>query len=469
MIDRLLAWLDRLLIPICFFIALMAGLRSHPGWQVQRMIYSDGEGYYLYLPALFIHGDWKAYDGTDGIKQLTCCIEREDHQIVTRYTYGVALLEMPFFLGAHAYSSLFAGPGSPPPSDWHRKYDEEASLGMMERKYTELRGQATGFSDPYAYSLVIAAAFYMAAGLGLVRAALRRRFSNSAATATTILVFLATNLFYYATREGNMSHVYSFFLFTAALYLVPLWLQRPRWWLTAVLGACLGAITIIRPTNGMLMLLIPLWEVYSAADFKERVRRLAGEWLHLLVMAAVAALVVLPQLFFWKQMFGTWMAWSYGDEGFSRWSSPVIHKVLFSYQNGLFLYTPVMLLAMVGIGMGLRRRQVSAPVVLLIFLLATYTFASWWAWWFGGAFGHRCFVEFYALLAWPLALVVEWVLGHRSHWVRWAGMGLAFCFIYANLKMTAMYTPPWDGPDWNWGRYADVLRGVAKVTWWPGL
>lgn len=469
MIDRLLGWLDRLLIPLCFVIAIVAGLRAHPGWRVQSMIYSDSEGYYLYLPALFIYGDWQAFDGKDGLRQLTCCTEREDHRIVTRYTYGVALLEMPFFLAAHAYATAFQGPGSAPPADWHTNYDNAGSLGMMERKYTELRGYATGFSDPYAYSLIIAAAFYMAAGLGMVRGALRRRFANPVATGTTILVFLATNLYYYATVEGSMSHVYSFFLFAAVLYLLPMWLDRPRWWITLALGAALGAVTIIRPTNAMLLLLIPLWEVYSLPHLRERIKRLSGSWAHILAMAGVAALVVLPQLLFWKDAFGTWMAWSYGDEGFSRWNMPVVHKVLFSHQNGLFMYTPIMLVAMVGIGLGLKERKASAPAVLLLFIMATYVFASWWAWWFGGAFGHRCYVEFYALLAWPLGMVVNWVHGQRKDWLRWAGLALALAFIYANLKMTAMYTPPWDGPDWTFARYMGVLRGVAKITWWPGF
>lgn len=63
------------------------------------VLWSDAEGYYLYLPALFIYGGFEKvpvrtevqfpkYPGTD--------------KHFTKYTYGVALMQAPFFAAAHA-------------------------------------------------------------------------------------------------------------------------------------------------------------------------------------------------------------------------------------------------------------------------------------------------------------------------------------------------------------------------------
>jgi len=90
---------------------------------------------------------------------------------------------------------------------------------------------------------------------------------------------------------------------------------------------------------------------------------------------------------------------------------PKIPDVLFDVQNGLFLYSPLVLLMIVGIFLGLRKKNFQAPATLIIFSIATYMFASWWAWWFGGAFGPCCYVEYYALLAFPLAGLYECIAG----------------------------------------------------------
>ncbi len=63
-----------------------------------RYNWSDAEGYNLYLPALFIYGtfenipirttyEYPPYEGTN--------------KILTRFTYGIALMQAPFWLLAH--------------------------------------------------------------------------------------------------------------------------------------------------------------------------------------------------------------------------------------------------------------------------------------------------------------------------------------------------------------------------------
>lgn len=460
---------DRWLIPAIFVLGVFLSFRMHTGTKMGHVIWSDGEGYYIYLPATFIYGGWDAFDKKkgDGLHAIACCAISPDKRVQTRYTYGIAALQAPFFLAAHGWASWFHGSGTPPPADHATRADNGWAQEIIDRKWTELRGQATGFSDIYARGVLVGAVFYLCLGLFFVKETLKRWFPLPTVLMTTALLFFATNLYYYSVSESSMSHVYSFFLFAAFLYFLPGFFDRPRIGNTIGIGAALSFIFLIRPTNIVIALLLFGFEVYSRHDLRLRFRELIGRYKDFLLMALVFLVLLIPQMLYWKSAFGSWVSWSYGDEGFSNWYKPHLPHVLFSHQNGLFMYTPIMLLAMGGIWYSLRKRMLSGYAVLVVFALATYTFASWWAWWFGGAFGHRCYVEFYALLAWPLAWVVLQFQQHRVPWKRFLLLGLLLAFVYANLKMTYLYAPPWDGPDWTWSRYFAVLKELFRFWTFP--
>jgi hypothetical protein len=76
--------------------------------------------------------------------------------------------------------------------------------------------------------------------------------------------------------------------------------------------------------------------------------------------------------------------------------------------------------------------------------------------------GHRCFIEFYALLAWPLAKAIEYVWDQRKWWWRGGIVAVLIGFAYLNLKLTTMYSPPWDGPEWTFERYWAILKAALK-------
>jgi hypothetical protein len=165
-------------------------------------------------------------------------------------------------------------------------------------------------------------------------------------------------------------------------------------------------------------------------------------------------------MLYWHEMTGKWVRYSYEGEGFIYWAKPKIAAVLFDVQNGLFVYSPMALLMVAGIVTGWRARKHQAVSTAFIFILSTYFFASWWAWWFGGAFGHRSYVELYALLAFPLAGLFEKTMALRRVVVRDLILaGLLFLMFYS-VRLSFLYTHlpgPWDGPDWRWN--------WAKLEW----
>ncbi len=285
---------------------------------------------------------------------------------------------------------------------------------------------------------------------------------------TVLSVFLGTNLFHYATKEMGMSHVYSFFLFTVLLFYLPKYLKSADFFNSVVMGGLMGWIFLIRPTNFILFFLLLLYDVYSFDQFKERIKFFIHHYSSVLIMIAAGFIMLIPQFMYWKEMTGHWIYYSYTEEGFKYWNKPKILAVLFDVQNGLLLYSPLVVLMLVGIFYGLKVKKFHSPAMLLIFILATYIFASWWAWWFGGAFGHRSYVEYYAILAIPFAGLIQKVFSSRKKIVRISFQFLLITLMVYSVRLSYLYTSiggPWDGADWrwNWDKFEWIMSHFFKI------
>ena len=86
-----------------------------------------------------------------------------------------------------------------------------------------------------------------------------------------------------------------------------------------------------------------------------------------------------------------------------RWHDAALSAVLFSDWHGLFTWTPIVLLSVIGIvPLWQRDRQVATAVIVLL-LAAWYTNAAVADWWAGEAFGSRRFVSCVPLFVLGLA------------------------------------------------------------------
>ena len=88
-----------------------------------------------------------------------------------------------------------------------------------------------------------------------------------------------------------------------------------------------------------------------------------------LIIMLAGFIMFIPQLMYWKEMTGHWIYYSYTDEGFKYWNKPKIFAVLFDVQNGLLLYSPMVILMLIGIFYGLKIKKFQSPALLLIFVL----------------------------------------------------------------------------------------------------
>ena len=170
----------------------------------------------------------------------------------------------------------------------------------------------------------------------------------------------------------------------------------------------------------------------------------------------LASLFTIPQLVYWWNNTGKLVTYSYGNEGFTFWKSPKLLEVWFSTNNGLFIYTPLIALSLIGVFVMIKNKNWSGYFIGLLFLTISYIFASWWNWWFGCSFGARSFVEYYALLTIPICYLLQKTFNHKAY--RYAIiLAIIFC-CYLNMDMEYYYDGCFYGDTWDFTTYFKLLN-----------
>ena len=271
-------------------------------------------------------------------------------------------------------------------------------------------GQAcNGASRPYVAAITLTSIFIGVLGL-ICTYHLARAFTprGPAITATLGLVW-ATFLFWYLTYQPTMSHSVSFA--TAALVFV-LIQRRPAsakaWFLV---GLAIGFSSLMRWSNALLggAALPGLWAEARARNW----RALASN-----AGALVAGVIVgfSPQMLAWQAIFGVPLLAPQGSKFFSPVRlgdsvSPVVLDVLFSPNNGLLTWSPILYFAIPGL-LAVRRlgSRLCAGfwIAILLLVVANSRAGDWWG---GPGFGARRFCTVLAPLAVGLAITLDVLAG----------------------------------------------------------
>jgi uncharacterized membrane protein YphA (DoxX/SURF4 family) len=398
----------------CLMLAFFASNRLFrgdlAGWKL--IISSDGLGYYAYLPALLIDHDVSYQKVTEKEKKILGYnryepgyLVKQDNRVVDKYFAGEALLLLPFFLFATFIS-------------W---------IGGIE---------ISGYSFFFQLFTGLGALFYLFLGLYYLNKILQHIKIQPILTAVILVaILLGTNLFYYSLWQPCMSHVYSFFAINGTLWYFCRTIQSPRLKNIILAGLFLGLTVLIRPTNGIIILLIPfLFNTSEEARLTSGFLRKSK--LPLLLFFVAFMIVISIQFLLWHIQTGRWLIWSYKDEGF-LFGHPQIINELFSYRKGLFIYTPLIFLSLLGCFRLLHRNLTRFFSIFLFVVLSTYIISSWWNWYYGDSFGARAFIDYYGIYAIMMAILL-------SHKETKTGTTLViiilFPFIALNLFQTWQYT-----------------------------
>jgi hypothetical protein len=344
----------------------------------QNVLSWDLFGYYLYTPAIVIWQD-PALKDFSKVEEINSKYHNtfsyyqgsrtEKGGWMIKYTMGAAVMEFPFFITAHILAP---------------------SLGY----------ERDGFSAPYQKAMIFCHFFYIIIGFIFLRLVLLRYFSDKLTAFLMVLIIIGTN-YYITASSGPSIHTMEFALFSILMYLTIRWHETLRVSLAVLLGLCLGFIILLRPTDGLIALVPVLWNVVSFKTLKEKLVFLFSNYKFQILLAFISCFaVVFLQMCYWKNVNDTWLLMSYNNnpgEGF-EFLRPYLLEVLFSFRKGWFVYTPLMILAVIGFYQMYKKQRTLFWPILTFTVLNVFIVSSWSCWWYAGCYGQRAKIESYAVL-----------------------------------------------------------------------
>jgi hypothetical protein len=374
----------------------------------------DVFGSYLYLPALFYENDielssrdWvealrKKYDASGTLYQVH---PLENGNNVIQYSCGQAVLMLPAFVAGH----FIAG-----------------ALGTEQ----------DGLSYPYQLSVAVWSFIMVVVGLCYLRKLLLWFFTDGMSAVIIFLIALGTNYFVQITGGISTSHTYLFALYAVFLFYVVTWHHTYRLLHFVLFSIALGLMCLTRPTE-LLAVFIPLfWHCQSPkhAWSKWRVRKK-----EIIVFISCMILCALPQLIYWKTISGHWLVMSYANpgEGFD-FLTPHTLNFLFSFRKGLFIYTPLLCISLLGFIYLWQQQRKYFWSLFVFFIVNLYVVSSWSCWWYAHSYGQRSVVHTLPVFALLLGFMLLYLIQRR--WTIYAGSFAIACCLVLNVFQSWQYT-----------------------------
>ncbi len=363
----------------------------------KEAIYGDARDYYSYLVSIFINHNFTHQTGNDWFLLQT------PTGTINVHTIGVSLLIAPFFFGAFLYAKL---------------------CGF----------ETDGFSLPFQMGVHIAGIFYCAIGLiFLKKLLLQLNIRPGYVGFLIILTSFGTHLLSYATNEPGMAHVYAFALTCSFFYFILNVFQKREakyFYLSAV---TLGLVILVRPVNIILLTFIPFFfqNRYDLISTTKVITRSK----HFYMSALVLFLVCFIQSIAWYSQNKHFIQDSYAGNGF-YFNDPQILKMLFGFNNGLFVYVPLCLLMLFGIIPIFMQSRFKGLVIVLSLASVFYVFASYWAYNYYDGFAIRTLVDFL-----PIFIIAgAYLFQNTTQKIKYAVAVLATCAMLLNMLHVYQYS-----------------------------
>ncbi|HZQ07626.1 MAG TPA: hypothetical protein VFD70_13675, partial [Anaerolineae bacterium] len=361
-----------------------------------RVAASDEIEYFSYLPSLVLDGDLDFRNQYEYFcnRDLEDCVHSRFKETfldlktptglqINFGPIGTAVLWLPFYLVAH----LFA---------------------LLAQNFNPTLA-ANGVSPPYIYAVCLASVFYGWLGIYLSYRIARTYYGDWLALGAALVILFATNAIYYMYVAPAFSHAAS--LFTSALFVFVWWHTRQArandgWMSWLALGFSGGLMTMVREQEAVFFIIpivegISLFfqEFHSTTSSPPRVgaglgvRFALGHWLFgALLMLLGAFVVFIPQLIVYRVLNGNFLPARNVTDKFT-WDGAHIGDILFSNFHGLITWTPVILLAVIGLVFLSRQDKLLSVAFLIALAAETYLLGSFSTWFGGAAFGMRRFIN----------------------------------------------------------------------------
>ncbi|MDI1354447.1 MAG: hypothetical protein PSX36_06000 [bacterium] len=254
-----------------------------------------------------------------------------------------------------------------------------------------------GYSFPFQASVALAALTYATVGLVYLKKLFAAHaISDKTGALLIILIYFGTNLFHYTLSEAGMSHVYSFSLISVFLFHSYSFVKG-RYNRDLLLSALvLGLILLVRPNNILILLSIFMWfRSWNECNsfFKSL---LSNKYFYFAML--IAASIVFLQGIVWFVQTDSFFQNTYKRDGF-YWFHPQLLNMLFGFNAGFFIYTPLCFLLLFGMSAVFKENRFAFYSTAAFLLVLFYFFSSYWGYTYFDGLGIRVLIDYYAVFA----------------------------------------------------------------------
>jgi len=394
---------------IAFIFLFLIVIASYLGLWKQNRIIIDGPSYYTYLPATFIHHDLKLnfIDKDPGYyKDKIWYYKIENGNKLIKHPLGLSVALSPVFLIGHFTAGI---------------------SGATQ----------DGYSLPYQNAMTIGVWAYLCLGLFYLRKLLLCFFSDKITAFTLLTIVIGTNLLWYSTFEGLMPHAVSFALTCICMYNFFSWLKLEKQKYLFCFALCFGLMVLIRPLAITTIIYFLMLGIGNKGGIKSFVQLIKPRFKQIILASLISFAIVSLQFFYWKYITGKWIYDVYIDEHFI-FNSPKIIPFLFSFRKGIFIYTPVLFFALIGLITFYKTNKAIFYSTLTVSIISIFILSSWWAWSYGISWGIRPFIDYYSFLSLPIAAGFNYVFT-KNNIIKISAAFILFSFISLNLFQSWQY------------------------------
>ncbi|MDR3676901.1 MAG: hypothetical protein P4N24_15530 [Acidobacteriota bacterium] len=360
---------------------------------VNPLVLGDGAGYYSYVRSILVQhnlrfeDDWlnsnmPFVDHTVDARGRINARYTETGHLPNHYSVGPSMLWAPFLVPIH--------------------------LVMVALVKAGISVKANGFTKPYLVTAALATALYGFLGLYLSFRFARLFVAEIWAFLATLGIWFASSLPVYMYFNPFYSHAQS--AFSVAIFL---WYwHRTRVERTVaqwgVLGLISGLMLNIYYLN-IAILLLPLLESLRRYWLAWRVPGHDQKALRTLLLAntiycCVTVAAFLPTLITRQIIYGNPLQFGYEP---SSWMRPALWQTLFSSNHGLLLWTPMVIISLVGLVLLRRSDRELSAYCLAAFVAMGYIVACHPDWHGVSSFGNRFFISLTPFFILGLAVFLQ--------------------------------------------------------------
>ncbi len=384
----------------------------------------DNYGYYLYLPACLKYQDFDNYDFVKNHHEQYR-FSSDIYQIhkspsgkwTPGYLYGMSILYLPFYLAGDCIARLTQFP-------------------------------ADGLSPPYQWSIIIGVLIYGWLAVAILYRLLSVIFDKRSSLVALLVFLLASNYAYYVIAHPASPHALLFFTYSALLWLSYQYFEKPSVVTAALIGLMVGILTLSRPSE-VIAALIPVLYGWSKGTPPWKI------WKHFSLAGFIVLLLAIPQMLVWHHSTGNWI---YNPYPFNPdWLHPHIMDGLLSYRKGFFVYTPVMLLSVIGLAVSKFFSSKWFFPVLIFSILNIYIIFCWPMWWYSSSFGMRALVQSYPVMLIPFCALCV-VVSNQGPLLK-----AIFFILMALLALLNVFQT------WQYEKRIIPLDGTTKKYYWKAF